>query len=562
MAAANGNQGKPSLIGRYEKVIGVLLKYGFAEVVAHPPFNRFVSRWKKIVPKHHGEPVTKFTKFERIRMVCEELGTTFIKFAQIASNRPDILPQELIEELSSFQDRASPLPPETILAVLTKELGASPYDRFEYFDEHPIASASMAQVHRCGLPGGKAAVLKVQRPGIDETIEMDISILHTLARLLERHFPHLQSYQPLELVRMFEKSIRKELDFSLEANNLRRFEANFRGQPDLYVPTLYPEHCTRKVLCLEYIDGFKITNLDDLRSIGLTGPQLARKGINLYFEQVFEHGFFHADPHPGNIFVLPDQRICFVDFGMMGTILDCDKLLLGDLLLAVHQQDVKGLKHALLKFSWDEAHVNEKDLEYDIVEFFQNYYSIGLEDIDNKEVMAALNSLFFDYKIKIPSNLLLLLKALVIIEGVGLMLDPRYDIIGNIAPHARRLMEKKYAPYKLTREFIRSTGDLLRFLNALPTELYEIFRKIRKGKLHIEFEHKGLEGLNEAIGILSKRIAVSIVLGALILGSALLVMADVPPHYNNVSVLGFFGFIASGLLGIRLLISVLRHGRF
>jgi ubiquinone biosynthesis protein len=562
MAAANGKHSKPSLIGRYEKVIGVLLKYGFAEVVAHPPFNRFVSHWKKLIPKHHGEPVTAFTKFERIRMVCEELGTTFIKFAQIASNRPDILPEELIEELSSFQDQASPLAPDIILAVLTKELGASPHDLFERFDELPIASASMAQVHRCRLRGGQEAVLKVQRPGIDETIETDISILHTLARLLERHFPHLQSYQPMELVKMFEKSIRKELDFSLEANNLRRFEANFRGNPHIYVPALFSEHCTRKVLCLEYINGIKITNLEDLTSIGLTGPTLAVKGIALYFEQVFEHGFFHADPHPGNIFVLPDQRICFVDFGMMGTILDSDKLLLGDLLLAVHQQDVKGLKHALLKFSWDETHVNEKDLEYDIVEFYQNYYSIGLEDIDNREVMAALNSLFFDYKIKIPSNLLLLLKALVIIEGVGLMLDPRYDIIGNIAPHARRLMEKKYAPNKLARNFIRSTGDLLQFLNALPTELYEIFRKIRKGKLHIEFEHKGLEGLNEAIGILSKRIAVSIVLGAIILGSALLVMADVPPHYNNISVLGFVGFVASGLLGIRLLVSILRHGRF
>ena len=562
MPDTNGKTSKMTLIGRYEKVIKVLLKYGFADVVAHPPLNRFVAKWPKFIPKHEGRPVTEFTKYERMRMVCEELGTTFIKFAQIASNRPDVLPEELIEQLSTFQDKATPVPEAAIRTVLVQELGKEPETIFEHFDYQPIASASMAQVHRARLIGGKEVVLKVQRPGIEDTVELDIVILKNLARLIRQHFPMSQSYQPEELVKMFERSIRKEMDFAIEANNLKRFEANFKGNPNIYVPSFYQEYSTRRVLCLEYVKGMKITNLEELTKIGMTGPELALKGINLYFEQVFDHGFFHADPHPGNIFVLLDKKICFIDFGMMGTVVDADKQLLGDLLLAVHEQNVQGLKHALLKFSWDETKINEKDLEYDIIEFFQDYYNIGIEDIDSKEVIAALNSLFFDYKIKIPGNLLLLLKALVIIEGVGLMLDPRYDIIGNIAPFVKRLLERKYSPAKLSKAFAKSISDLTRLTTSLPADAAEIVKKIRKGKLHIEFEHRGLDNLNEALGILSKRIAFSIVLGSLILGSSLLVVANVPPYFRNIPALGFFGFIISGFLALRLLVSIMRHGKF
>ncbi len=559
---SRSKRSKASLLGRYEKVITVLIKYGFADVVVYPPFNRLIPRWEKIVPKHEGRPVTTYTRYERMRMVCEELGTTFIKFAQIASNRPDLLPEELIEQLSTFQDQVTAVPPGVIREVLVQELGKAPEAVFEKFDYEPIASASMAQVHRARLPGGREAVLKVQRPGIDETVDLDIVILKQLAHLLERHFPATHSYQPLELVKMFEKSIRKELDFSIEASNLRRFENQFRGNDKIYVPAYYPEYSTKKVLCMEYIEGVKITHLDELAKIGMTGPELALKGINLYFEQVFDHGFFHADPHPGNIFVMPDKKICFIDFGMMGSVVESDRLLLGDLLLAVHQQDVEALKQALLRFSWDQAAVNEKDLEYDLIEFFQDYTHIGIEDIDSSEVMSGLNTLFFDYKIKVPANLLLLLKALVIIEGVGLMLDPRYDIIGNIAPYARRLVERKFSAEKMSKSLWKSFGDLTRLATSLPADAQEVIDKVRKGKLRIEFEHKGLEQLEEMLGILSKRIAFAIVLGALILGSSLLMVANVPPYFRNIPALGFLGFVISGFLGLRLLISISRQGKF
>ncbi|MEZ4961289.1 MAG: AarF/ABC1/UbiB kinase family protein [Saprospiraceae bacterium] len=553
---------KTTLMGRYEKVIKVLVKYGFADVVVHPPFNRFTKGMRRFIPQHNGLPVTQFTRYERVRMVCEELGTTFIKFAQIASNRPDILPEELIEELEKFQDRALPIPEDNIRPVLLAELGPDFEKRFESIDYQPIASASIAQVHRARLIGGQDVALKIQRPGIKDTVELDINILKRLARLIENRFPQFASYQPVELVKMFEKSIRKEMDFTLEAANMQRFGQLFRGNDKIYVPTVYPEFTTEQVLCMEYIDGIKCTNLAELETIGINGKELALTGINLYFEQVFDHGFFHADPHPGNIFVKRDKRICFIDYGMMGTVVESDKHLLADLLLAVYDQDVYGLKKALLRFSWDEAKVNEKNLEYDIIEFFQNYHSIGLEEIDTNEVMAALNSLFFDYKIKVPSNLLLLLKALVIIEGVGLMLDPQYDIIQNIQPYVRRLLEKKYAPKVMSKWALRSFGELAQLATSLPADAQDVIKKIKKGKLHIEFEHKGLEALNDMLGVLSKRIAFAIIVGAMILGSSLLVIAKIPPFYKGVPALGFFGFVVAGFLGLRLLISMMKHGRF
>jgi ubiquinone biosynthesis protein len=553
---------KPTLIGRYEKVIGVLVKYGFADVALHPPFSRFVPKWKRLIPKHDGHPVTEYTRYERMRMVCEELGTTFIKFAQIASNRPDILPEELVEELQKFQDHAVPVPVEDVKATLEQELGNKLEKAFESIDYEPIASASMAQVHRAKLIGGQEVVLKVQRPGIGSTVELDIQILKSLARFLEDRFDRFDAYQPVELVKMFEASIQKELDFTLEAGNMRRFEEQFRGNPDIYVPTVFPELCTEKVLCMEYIAGIKCTDMTALGHIGMTGTQLALKGINLYFEQVFDHGFFHADPHPGNIFVLPDQRVCFIDYGMMGNVMETDRELLADLLLAVHDHDTEGLKTALLQFSWDEEKIDQKGLEYDINEFFQNYSNIGIADIDSNQVMAALNSLFFDYKIRVPSNLLLLLKALVIIEGVGLMLDPQYNIIKNIHPYVSRLMRRKYSPAKLSKRMARTFGELSKLATSLPEDLEEIIEKVKRGKLHIEFEHRGLEPLDAAMDVASKRISFGLVLGALILGSSLLVIADVPPHFKNIPVIGVIGFVVSGLFGLRWMASIWRQGKF
>jgi ubiquinone biosynthesis protein len=562
MAVQKRNHKSPSVLRRYEHVIGVLIKYGFEDIIANSALAKFKKAAKMLTPVHQGVSGMEFTTYERIRMVCEELGPTYIKFAQIASNRPDLLPDELLLELEKFQDHAVPVPADAVIKVIEEELGQPVDQLFERFDAKPLASASMAQVHRARLIGGKEVVLKVQRPGIDLTIEEDIAVLKGLARMAERYMPQLGSFQPVELVKMFERSVRKELKFTMEMANVRRFERNFAGNPDIYVPSVYPEYTTDRVLCMEYIEGLKITDLRALAKIDMTGPELATKGIGLYFQQVFDYGFFHADPHPGNIFVLRDKRICFIDYGMMGTIIDSDKELLADLLLSVHEKDVEAMKKALKRFSWSAESINEKNLEYDIIEFFENYSSVTVDEVQGEEVMAALNSLFFDYKIKIPSNLLLLMKALVIIEGVGLTLNPKYNIIGNITPFVQRLLARKYTPEKLSKLLGRSLRNIYTLAATFPEDAREIIKKIRRGKLHIEFEHKGIEPLLNKMETISNRIAFTLLLVALLVSSALIVVADVPPKYHGMPVVGLAGFIISGILALRLVFSIMRHGKF
>lgn len=560
--ASNKERKSPSLISRYETVISVLVKYGFADIIAHPPFNRFIPKSDRWVPHVHGKSVFEYTRYERMRMVCEELGTTYIKFAQIASNRPDLLPEELLVELENFQDQAPQVEAESIRQAFIGEFGKPPEDLFLEFDYSPIASASMAQVHYGKLKNRTEVVFKVQRPGIKEIIDLDIQILRQLASLLESYFPQYNSFQPNELVTMFEDSIRKELHFRHEASNLVRFRNNFKGNPDIHVPAFYPDFSTDRILCLEFIRGYKITDLTALNALDLTGPDLALKGISLYFEQVFDHGFFHADPHPGNIFILPDKRVCFVDYGMMGVVLEHDKILMANLLLAIADRDIVNLKRALLKFGKIEKLPDDKDkeLEYDLEEFLTEYTSMTLENIEGTEVMAAVNRLFFNYKIRIPPNMLLLIKALVIIEGVGLKLDPFYNIIENITPFVRRLLARKYHPAKLGRQAIRAAGDAVRLLTALPEDIMEVMRKVRQGRLHIEFEHTGLDPFYRSMDQVSNRLAFSILVAALILGSALLVIAHIPPYIYGISALGFGGFVISGILALRLIWAILKHG--
>lgn len=541
-------------LGRYEKVFATLIKYGFEDVLSHPPFNKFTPQTNKLVPSREGRKVSQFTRYERIRLVCEELGTSFIKFAQIASNRPDLLPDGLIQELEKLQDRAPEVPIADIKKMLEEGLPRPMSELLEWFDEKPLASASMAQVHRARLKGGKEVVLKVQRPGIKKLIAADISILKNIVSIIESRFPQYLVYQPRELVKMFEQSITEELNFRMEANNLAQFQQMFQEDREIFIPALYRELSTESILCMEYVQGYKITNLEKLKQFNITGQDLALRGIRLYFEQIFEYGFFHADPHPGNIFVLEDGRIALLDYGMVGSVIEKDKILFAKLLLAIYDQDVQGLKKAILKFSTGLRKEEERELEYDIIYFLRQYSSVAIEDIDGNEVMQGLNALFYDYKLKIPSNLLLLLKALIIIEGVGLQLDPQYDIIKNIGPYVQRLLAKKYDPKRLQKDLIKTVEGTQDLLKELPEDIREIIQKIKTGKLRIEFEHKGLQPSADSLSNSINKLSYSLLVVAVILASAMIILAKIEPIVYNVSALGLIGFGISAVLALRIFI--------
>lgn len=545
---------------RYRQVLSILLKYGFADFVSHTYFSKLVPKSEKWVPVREGKSVFEFSRYEQLRLAFEELGTSYIKFGQIASNRPDLLPQELITEFEKFQDHVAPIEAALIKQTLEANFTQPLEELFADIDYTPLASASMAQVHRATLPDGKQVILKVQRPDIINNIEADIYILYNLAEFVEKHFPETKSFQPVALVRMFERSILKELNFRMEAANIQRFQRNFAGNDFIYVPAVYPKLCTKHVLCMEFIDGFKVTNLTLLEQYGINRSQLALDGINLYFEQVFDHGFFHADPHPGNFFVLPNKKVCFIDFGMMGTIIDKDKVLLGDLMLSLARRDSKTLIKVLQQFA-DGNIQNLSDLEYDILDFFEEYPDKSLDEIEPTEVMDGLNRMFFTYKIKVPQNLLLLLKALVMIEGVGLFLDPKYNIIKNMEPYVERLFARKYEPKKLLRNVYETYMDFAETIRALPADVREVMQKLKQGKVHFDIDIPSIDRFNHDFSTVANRIAFAIVVAAMIMGSALVIHADIPPHYHNVPVLGVAAFVIAAFFAVRLMWAISKHGK-
>lgn len=538
---------------RFEKVFSVLIKYGFEDILAHPPLNKLLPQQNLLVPSRGGKKVSQYTRYERIRMVCEELGTTFIKFAQIASNRPDLLPDELIQEFEKLQDHAPEVPIQEIRKVIDEETSRPLNEILEYFNPIPLASASMSQVHRARLRGGKEVVLKVQRPNIDKVISSDISLLYSIVNIIEKYLPQYTAYQPRELVIMFEKSISEELNFRLEVNNMIYFQTMFKHNNDVYIPSVYPELSTDRIITMEYIDGYKITDLETLSKYNITGESLAKKGIGLYFEQVFEYGFFHADPHPGNIFVLADGKIVFIDYGMVGTLIEHDKIVFGKILLAMYDNDVQGLKNSILTFSKGITKEKEREFEYDVVYFLREYSKKAIGAIDGNEVMRGLNSLFYDYKIQIPTNLLLLIKALIIIEGVGLQLDPKYDIIQNIGPYVKRLILKKYNPVKLRHELVDSIEDTTNLLKDLPQDIREILYKLKEGKLHIEIDHNGLGPFANSMGNSINRLSYTLVVMSLILASSIITLAKTPPLYHDISLIGIIGFGISILMALILI---------
>lgn len=543
---------KSSSINRYRKVIQVLLKYGFEDIVSHPPFNRLIPPSDKLVPFRDGKSVFQYTRFERIRLVCEELGTTFIKIAQVASNRPDIFPDELISELAKLQDNVPAVGEAEIKSMILSELGKDPDELFASFDYSPIASASIAQVHKAVLHGGREVVLKILRPGTIETVEADMGILKNIAGIVEQYFPALAHFKAIEYVHVFEKTIKKEMRFKVEAGNIRRFAQLFENDPAVVCPIVYPEFCTNKILCLEYIRGYKIDDLEGIQRCGWNRKELAKKGIDLYFEQIFFHGYFHADPHPGNIFVLPGKKICFLDFGMMGVVTDQDKDLFTEIILIFSRKDRIGLKKLLLQFSSEEDPAKLNGLDYEIADFFNEYSLLSIHEIDMEEVIALVSRMFFEYKIQAPANLMLIGRALAIVEGIGLKLDPEYNIFDNIKPFGLKLLKERLSVKNLYQSMSGKILGWTRIAATLPDDLNEVLQKVKNGKLRLEFEHKGLQPLNQRLESTAVRISYSMIIASLVVGSSLIINSRIPPFVYGIPLLGFVGLLIALLLGIRM----------
>jgi len=547
---------------RYRQVLGILIKYGFGHIVEQLNIDYYLELGKRIVSLGTASrDLDRLAPPERMRLALEELGPTFIKLGQLLSTRPDIVPSDYLEELKKLQDRVPKVETEQILAQIHLELGRPVEELFENFETAPLATASIAQVHRGTLKTGEQVVFKIRRPEIEAVIETDVDILMGLAYLVDRHLPGGEMYDPIGLVKEFRRTIYRELDFSREGRTIDRFYANFAENESVRIPSVYWEFSGRSVLTLEYLSGIKIDQVEQLQKAGYDVKEIARTGATVFLEQVFEHGFFHADPHPGNLHILPGNVICIFDYGMVGRLDDDLKLQLTELLLSVLKRDVDHIISQLLYSGELVDESNLKSLKRDLSEFIDDYYDILLQDLQVGKLLIDFIEILTEYHIKFPSNLMLLSRALIAMEGLGRQLDPSFNMVEHLQPFTEKIVKQRYSPASISKELTRTIQSYQALSKSLPKDIKEFINRVNRNKFKIDLEHRGLERLITDLDKSTNRISFSVVIAALIIGSSLIMQTDKGPILFGFPVLGLLGYTVAGFLGFGLAIAILRSGR-
>jgi ubiquinone biosynthesis protein len=543
---------------RYRQILGVLIKYGFGHIVEQLNIHHILQKGR---PRAAGKEIGRLTGPERLRLVLEELGPTFIKLGQLLSTRPDILAREYIVELSKLQDKVPPVATEAIEAQIERELGYPVAELFAEFSPTPLAAASIAQVHRGRLTDGEIVVVKVRRPDIEKLIQTDIDILMSLAYLVERHLGYSEVVNPVGLVREFRRTITREMNFIREGHTIERFRENFADDPTVYVPKLYREHSGETVLTLEFVDGIKVSDFERLRSSGYDLRIIARRGADAVLQQILVHGFFHGDPHPGNIFILPENIVCFVDYGMVGRLDRELRLRIAELLTSVLERDVDRLITTLLYSGELADEIRLPELKKALGNFIDDYYEIPLEEINAGKLLTEFVELLIQFRIRFSPDLMLLAKALITIEGIGRQLDPEFNMVAHLRPFMTRLLREKASPANLYRVVTMLFQDYAALLKFLPRDLKELITRLNRNKFKIDLEHRGLEKLITDLDKASNRLSFSLLIAALIVGSSLVMQTDKGPLLFDFPVLGLFGYSIAALLGLWLAFAILRSGR-
>ncbi|MCK4518603.1 MAG: hypothetical protein KAU12_00650 [Candidatus Omnitrophica bacterium] len=546
---------------RLRQILQVFVKYGFGYIVDRLRIEQNVIG-KKVI---NIKPIRKLDVFDqtaavRARKVLEELGPTFIKLGQILSTRADLIPVELCKEFEKLQDRVPSFEYEKVEEQISSEFKQPIKKIYKKFSPEPTAAASLAQVHIAELRSGQKVVVKVQRPGIKKIITTDLEILYSLAKLAEKYIEESKIYKPVEVIDEFRKTILKEVDFNREARNIDIFRRNFKDNEKVCFPAVFHDLSTKKILTIEQIKGIKISDVEKINKSGLDRKQLAINGANVVLKQVFIDGFFHADPHPGNIFAIDNNGVAFLDCGMVGRVDEEMKEQIAAILTAFIERDVFEMARVIMAVgSVDEADV--KGLNADITELMENYYGISLEELKMGKFLTEMMDIISQNRIKIPPDLFLLAKALLTIEGIGRKLDPDFNMVARTKPFMEKLIKQRYSPKRIAREIKRLARGLYAFTSSLPRDLSLVLGKMKKGTLIVEFEHKGLENLILQMDKVSNRIAFSLIIASLIVGSSIIMQTNKGPLFLDFPVLGILGFLFAGLMGLWLAIAILRSGK-
>lgn len=549
-----------SNLKRNQEILRVFIKYGFSDVVNKISIVKRL-RMDKNSLSTQGENLNALSSSVRLRMAFEELGATFIKLGQMLSLRSDIIPAELAAELSKLQDSVQNDEIEKIKSVLTTEYGKPINDVFLEFDESPIASASIAQVHKAKLKTGEVVAVKILHPGITEKIEADLEILKNLSRLIETHIPESRPYQPVEIIKEFDKSIRKELNLVFEGYNLDTFRNYFQDDPTIKIPIVHWEYSTESILVTEFINGIKISELQINDASDIDPKQVTMNSANALMKQVFEIGIFHADPHPGNIFVLPGNVIAPIDFGNVGRVDDEMRNAFMEMIMGIVDQDPNRIVKALINIGFVDDQTNLRGLKIDLMEFINHYYKVSLNRINLSKLINEFIELLRTHQIKLPSDISILIRTLLISEAIARELYPQFNLAEILIPFAKKAYQNKFNPFTRHRSIIRNAEEGFDLLNKIPENLQSILYKFRNDKFIINFKHQGLEEFGRRIDSSSNRLSFAIIIAALIIGSSMIMYlgkGNLPLSYP---VIGIIGFAVASVLGIWLLIGIMRSGK-
>ena len=548
-------------LNRYQGILRVLFKYGFSDVLERLHIDQYLESGLQMINRKPREQIDKLSRPVRLRMSLEELGPTFIKFGQVLSTRSDFIPPEYLFELAKLQDDVPPFSYEEVESIFLAEMGHKPEELFAEFTREPVAAASIGQAHEGVLRDGDKVVVKVQRPEIEKIIAVDLEILAHIAALMEKYLEELQGHRPTSIVEEFARTISKEIDYSVEIGNIERFAKQFERNKTIYVPKVYRDLSCERILTMENIQGLKASDVDKLRKQGADLPLVAERGTNLIMEQIFVHGFFHADPHPGNVFILPDNLICFLDFGMMGRLSRQNRDDFTDLVLYIVARNERKVMESVLKLTNHYEDINRDALSRDLSEMLDRYLYLPLKELEAGKILQDLLELVSRHQIFFKPNFYLMMKAITTVEGVGRILDPDLELLKLAQPFMKKVKSDRLRLNRIAEEAGLATSEYVDLLRDLPEELRSILSQLRQGRMKLEFEHRGLSDLRVALDQVSNRISFAIVLASLIIGSSLIILSGIPPKWNDIPIIGLIGFLLAGVMGFWLLLSILRHGR-
>ncbi|RKY09789.1 MAG: ubiquinone biosynthesis protein UbiB [Planctomycetota bacterium] len=548
---------------RYRRIMGVLMKYGFEEMAGVFARRLKVGLGSKGLPTTRMQNLAQTSLPQRMRMAAEELGPTFIKLGQMLSTRPDLIPHEYVSELERLQDSVAPEKYEAIRNAVKQQLGAFPEDIFETFDPVPLAAASIAQVHRVRTKEGREGVVKIRRPGIVKTIHTDMEMIQDIAALVKLHLGRQSTIDPVRMVSEFTQAVTKEVDFANERRNQQRFFNNFADDSTVHVPEVFEAYCSDGILTMEFIGGVKPSYIDQLKNAGLDPTTVAARGADFVLKQVFDDGFFHTDPHPGNFLILPGNVLAPLDFGQVGRLTRQDRVLLQYIVLSVVDSDaskiIQGLEGGQMLA--DETDIAE--LTRDLEEILSDYANLPLKDIPFGEALRRAFDVIRRHSITPPRDFTLMLKSLMTIEAFATDLNTEFQIIDSLKPYARKFALQQVSPENLFRQLRKATRGAGELAARFPEDAAAIIGKFRRGNFKMHVYHDHLEELEQTLDNSSNRISFAVIIAALLIASSLLVSqtGDIL-GIVSLQTLGAIGYLTAAVMGVWLLASIIRHRRF